>query len=195
MVNCCCWCWCWWWWWWWQSNFPERGCPAAALRVWPWASNERTPIGNRHRCNIINIIILTKIRVFLDVLTTQLRRSAKEAACWQIWHYLFFRDVRRHPGQLPTDSFRNQRHEDVVSVLSIDFDWSGTCRLNMLLVIENCAIKSLSGSIWQTKLLGQKASRQSGQKSRWTLLPLKSSELFCHRIRPPAEMLLMNPIF
>ena len=38
-----------WWWWWWQSNFSERGCPAAALRVWPWASNERTPIGNsRH---------------------------------------------------------------------------------------------------------------------------------------------------
>jgi len=27
-----------------EGNPADRGCPAAALRVWPWASNERTPI-------------------------------------------------------------------------------------------------------------------------------------------------------
>ena len=31
----------------------------------------------------------------------------------------FIRDVRRHSGQLPTDSLGNQRHEDVVSVFTI----------------------------------------------------------------------------
>ena len=32
---------------WW--SIAERGCPAAALRVWPWASRERTPIGDYHK--------------------------------------------------------------------------------------------------------------------------------------------------
>ena len=26
------------------NYFPERGCPAAALRVWPWKTTEKTPI-------------------------------------------------------------------------------------------------------------------------------------------------------
>ena len=38
--------------------FPDRGCPAAALRVWPGESNEETPIGNHHH-SIIHVLSLS----------------------------------------------------------------------------------------------------------------------------------------
>ena len=108
----------------------------------------------------------------------------------------------RHPGQLPADSLRNKCHEDVVSVF---FSISG-CRecfsISLLhfywqLLFLTHYIIPTPGSISPTKLLGQRASKPYGQKSRWFIIVfIRKMSKICNstlfRTRPLVKMLHMN---